>query len=97
MEVRQLITDLDTIFNAFQSAIPNEVYWTIVLPCAHLDDPDDELAEEWLVIRHENDERYTYALSNAPWTLLWTAWPGLNVFVILSSDPIRIQIRNRLG
>ena len=27
---------------------------------------EDELAEEWLVIRHENDQRYTYALSNAP-------------------------------
>jgi SRSO17 transposase len=27
---------------------------------------DDELAEEWLVIRHEYDQRYTYALSNAP-------------------------------
>jgi len=27
---------------------------------------EDELAEEWLVIRHEYDHRYTYALSNAP-------------------------------
>jgi len=27
---------------------------------------DDELAEEWLVIRHEYGKRYTYALSNAP-------------------------------
>jgi len=26
----------------------------------------DELAEEWLVIRHEYGQRYTYALSNAP-------------------------------
>lgn len=26
---------------------------------------DDELAEEWLVIRHEYGKRYTYALSNA--------------------------------
>jgi len=26
----------------------------------------DELAEEWLVIRHEYGKRYTYALSNAP-------------------------------
>ena len=27
---------------------------------------DGELAEEWLVIRHEYGKRYTYALSNAP-------------------------------
>lgn len=27
---------------------------------------DGELAEEWLVIRHEYSQRYTYALSNAP-------------------------------
>jgi len=27
---------------------------------------DDELAEEWLVIRHEYGQRYSYALSNAP-------------------------------
>ena len=26
---------------------------------------DGVLAEEWLVIRHENERRYTYALSNA--------------------------------
>jgi SRSO17 transposase len=26
----------------------------------------EELAEEWLVIRHEEEQRYTYALSNAP-------------------------------
>jgi SRSO17 transposase len=27
---------------------------------------DDHVAEEWLVIRHEYGQRYTYALSNAP-------------------------------
>lgn len=37
---------------------------------------DGELAEEWLVIRHEDDRRYTYALSNAsPKTpLKYLAW-----------------------
>jgi SRSO17 transposase len=67
VEVRQLITYPDTHFQRFpvrntERGVLNDRFamrriWTI---------RDDELAEEWLVIRHENDERYTYALSNAP-------------------------------
>jgi len=67
MEVRQLITDLDTHFQRFpvrntERGVLDDRFamrriWTIW---------DDELVGEWLVIRHENDERYTYALSNAP-------------------------------
>jgi SRSO17 transposase len=66
VEVRQLITYSDAHFQRFpvrntERGVLDDRFamrriWTI---------RDDELAEEWLVIRHENDERYTYALSNA--------------------------------
>jgi SRSO17 transposase len=77
MEVRQLITYPDTHFQRFpvrntERGVLDDRFamrriWTI---------RDNELAEEWLVIRHENDERYTYALSNAPadTTLERLAW-----------------------
>ena len=77
VEVRQLITYPDTHFQRFpvrntERGVLDDRFamrriWTI---------RDDELAEEWLVIRHENDERYTYALSNAPadTTLERLAW-----------------------
>jgi SRSO17 transposase len=67
VEVRQLINSPDTHFQRFsvrntERGVLDDRFamrriWTI---------RDDELAEEWLVIRHENDQRYTYALSNAP-------------------------------
>jgi SRSO17 transposase len=67
VEARQLITFPDTHFQRFmvRSTERGELndrfamrrIWTI---------REDELAEEWLVIRHEYDQRYTYALSNAP-------------------------------
>jgi len=67
VEIRQLITSPDTHFQRFpvrntERGILDDRFamrriWTI---------RDNELAEEWLVIRHENDARYTYALSNAP-------------------------------
>jgi SRSO17 transposase len=67
VEVRQLITSPDTHFQRFpvrntergelDDRFAMRRIWTI---------RDDELAEEWLVIRHENDQRYSYALSNAP-------------------------------
>ena len=77
VEIRQLITSPDTHFQRFpvrntERGVLDDHFamrriWTI---------RDDELAEEWLVIRHENDERYTYALSNAPanTTLERLAW-----------------------
>jgi SRSO17 transposase len=77
VEIRQLITYPDTHFQRFpvrntERGVLDDRFamrriWTI---------RDDELAEEWLVIRHENDERYTYALSNAPaaTTLERLAW-----------------------
>ena len=77
VEVRQLITYPDTHFQHFpvrntERGVLDDRFamhriWTI---------RDDELAEEWLVIRHENAERYTYALSNAPadTTLERLAW-----------------------
>jgi SRSO17 transposase len=77
VEVRQLITYPDTHFQRFpvrntERGVLDDCFamrriWTI---------RDDELAEEWLVIRHENAERYTYALSNAPadTTLERLAW-----------------------
>jgi len=75
--VRQTISLPDTYFQRFQ-----------VRPTERgiLDDPfamrrvwtirDDELAEEWLVIRHEYSKKYTFALSNAPadTTLEYLAW-----------------------
>ncbi len=67
VEARQLITFPDTHFQRFpvrntERGELNDYFamrriWTI---------RDTELAEEWLVIRHESDQRYTYALSNAP-------------------------------
>jgi len=67
VEARQLITSPDTLFQRFQvrntergeldDRFAMRRIWTI---------RDGELAEEWLVIRHENEQRYTYALSNAP-------------------------------
>ena len=67
VEARQVTTLLDTHFQRFPVRSTER---------GELDDPfamrriwtirEDELAEEWLVIRHEYDQRYTYALSNAP-------------------------------
>jgi SRSO17 transposase len=67
VEVRQLITSPQTHFQRYpvrhtERGLLNDPFsmrriWTI---------REDELAEEWLVIRHEDDQRYTYALSNAP-------------------------------
>jgi len=67
VEVRQIVSLSDTHFRRFQVRFTERgvLYdpfamrrvWTI---------RDGELAEEWLVIRHEYDKRYTYALSNAP-------------------------------
>ena len=67
LEVRQIVAHPDTHFQRFQVRSTER---------GILDDPfamrrvwtirDDELAEEWLVIRHEYGKRYTYALSNAP-------------------------------
>lgn len=66
VEVRQLVRDADLTFRRI-SVRPTER--------GVLDDPfamrrvwtlrDGELPEEWLVVRHENEQRYTYALSNA--------------------------------
>lgn len=66
-EVRQIVSLADTHFRRFQVRSTER---------GVLDDPfamrrvwtsrDGELAEEWLVIRHEYGKRYTYALSNAP-------------------------------
>ena len=67
VEVRQIVSLSDTHFRRFQVRFTER---------GVLDDPfamrrvwtirDGELAEEWLVIRHEYGKRYTYALSNAP-------------------------------
>ena len=67
VEVRQVVSHPDTRFRRFQVRTTER---------GILDDPfamrrvwtirDNELAEEWLVIRHEYGKRYTYALSNAP-------------------------------
>ena len=67
VEARQLITFLDIHFQRFpvrtteQGELDDRFamhrIWTI---------REEELAEEWLIIRHEDDQRYTYALSNAP-------------------------------
>lgn len=65
--VREIASLPDTHFQRFQVRFTER---------GILDDPfamrrvwtirDGELAEEWLVIRHEYGKRYTYALSNAP-------------------------------
>lgn len=67
VEVRQVIQHPDTIFRRFQVRSTER---------GQLEDPfamrrvwtirDGELAEEWLVVRHESGQRYSYALSNAP-------------------------------
>jgi SRSO17 transposase len=65
--VRQVADQADTLFQRVRVRSTER---------GELDDPfamrrvwtirDDELAEEWLVIRHEYGQRYSYALSNAP-------------------------------
>jgi len=67
VEARQILALPDTHFQRFQvrptergeldDAFAMRRVWTL---------REDELAEEWLVIRHAYDPRYTYALSNAP-------------------------------
>jgi SRSO17 transposase len=67
VEVRQLIASSQIHFQRYpvrqtERGLLNDRFamrriWTI---------REGELAEEWLVIRHEDDQRYTYALSNAP-------------------------------
>jgi SRSO17 transposase len=65
--VRQVMNLADTLFQRVRVRSTER---------GELDDPfamrrvwticDGELAEEWLVIRHEDEQRYSYALSNAP-------------------------------
>jgi SRSO17 transposase len=67
MEVRQLIGSAEMPFQrqavrSTERGLLNDLFamrriWTI---------REEELAEEWLVIRYEDEQRYTYALSNAP-------------------------------
>ena len=67
LEARQVISLPDTHFQRFVVRSTER---------GELDDPfamrriwtmrAGELAEEWLVIRYESEQRYTYALSNAP-------------------------------
>lgn len=67
LQVRQVAQLTDTPFHRFQVRTTER---------GELDDPfamrrvwtirDGQVAEEWLVIRHEYGQRYTYALSNAP-------------------------------
>jgi SRSO17 transposase len=67
VEVRQVTHLADTLFQRVRVRSTER---------GELDDPfamlrvwtirDDKLAEEWLVIRHEYGQRYSYALSNAP-------------------------------
>lgn len=67
VEVRQVVNRADTYFERVRVRS---------IKRGELDDPfamrrvwtvrEGELAEEWLVIRHEYDQRYSYALSNAP-------------------------------
>lgn len=67
VEARQIMALPDTHFQHFavrptergelDDAFAMRRVWTL---------REDELAEEWLVIRHEYDHRYTYAFSNAP-------------------------------
>lgn len=66
VEVRQVIQRPATIFRRFRTRSTER---------GELEDPfamrrvwtirDGELAEEWLVVRHESSQRYSYALSNA--------------------------------
>ena len=66
IEARQLIPSPDTHFQRIlvrdtergelEDQFAMRRVWTIC---------EDELIEEWLVIRYENDQRYTFALSNA--------------------------------
>jgi SRSO17 transposase len=67
VEVRQVVTLADTHFQRVRVRSTER---------GELDDPfamrrvwtirEGELAEEWLVIRHEYGQRYSYALSNGP-------------------------------
>jgi SRSO17 transposase len=67
MKVRQVARRTDTTLRQFrvrsiergelEDPFAMRRVWTI---------RDGELAEEWLVIRHEGGKRYSYALSNAP-------------------------------
>ncbi len=67
MAVQQVVNLADTLFQRIRVRSTER---------GELDDPfamrrvwtirDGALAEEWLVIRHEYGQRYTYALSNAP-------------------------------
>lgn len=67
VEVRQVIRRSDTVFRRFRVRSTER---------GQLEDPfamrrvwtirDGELAEEWLVVRHESEQRYSYSLSNAP-------------------------------
>ena len=67
VEVRQLIGSAELQFQRYpvrstERGLLNDPFamrriWTV---------QGEELAEEWLVIRHEDDQRYSYALSNAP-------------------------------
>jgi SRSO17 transposase len=67
VEVRQLISSPQMHFQRYavrttERGVLNDPFamrriWTV---------RSGELAEEWLVIRHEDEQRYTYALSNAP-------------------------------
>lgn len=67
VEVRQMVNRADTLFERVRVRSTER---------GELDDPfamrrvwtirDGQLAEEWLVIRHESGQRYSYALSNAP-------------------------------
>jgi SRSO17 transposase len=67
VKVQQIVSRADTLFQRVRVRSTER---------GELDDPfamrrvwtirDGELAEEWLVIRHEYGQRYSYALSNAP-------------------------------
>ncbi|HEY5156386.1 MAG TPA: IS701 family transposase [Anaerolineales bacterium] len=77
VEARQLIDSPDTHFRRYAvrhtergelaDRFAMRRIWTI---------REGELAQEWLVIRYEDDHDYTYALSNAPLrtTLKYLAW-----------------------
>jgi SRSO17 transposase len=67
VEVRQLISSTEMPFQRYavrttERGVLNDPFamrriWTV---------RSGELAEEWLVLRQEDEQRYTYALSNAP-------------------------------
>jgi hypothetical protein len=77
VEARQLIDSPDTHFRRYAvrhtergelaDRFAMRRIWTI---------REDELVQEWLVIRYEDDQDYTYALSNAPLhtPLKYLAW-----------------------